>query len=707
MREKNKQKKNYIVSLKKKFTFKHKGMIQGFNNIRTKLILSFSVSVILIMLLGLLSYVKSSKGLIISSENSTLSTMSYMAKYLDFATDTVSERADSLITNDILVKYYSGFYQSDKTNEENRFEEMESSVIAQIHKLKYISNIYILTNYGKGFSGNGMSAVNLDYKDFVTNGEGALLEDSDEDGLWIGAHPYLDGLSNIKSSVYGVSYLYKIYNIYKKPVGCAVLDVSYNYIMTAMSDNGFPDGSVVAFVTGDGREIVSGTIPANFRIIDQTYYQDAVSKGDTKNGNKYIEFNGSTYLFSYSKLDSSGSILCSFIPKSKIVASANDVKGLTLLIVISASIIAIALGTYMASGFSNTINIVNDVLHKTETGDLTCYTSIKRKDEFRVLGNRINDVIDGMRKLIRKMINTSDSVLESAVGVSETSAFLVNGTQNISNAVNDIEQGVSQQAIDAESCLIQMADLAERINNLYNSAHNIEQIAGNTKLIVESGMGTVVNLNSKAKDTTDVTRSVISDIESLEIESKAIAGIIVTINQIAQQTNLLSLNASIEAARAGELGKGFAVVADEIRKLADQSINASHEIEKIIHKIEDKTKTTVQTAKYAEGIVLSQEEALINTTDVFKNIDKYVENLTDNLNQIVIGAEGIENAKDDTLKAIESISATSQESAAATEELSVIAENQLREVQKLNDVIQKLNNEATSMTEAVRVFKIN
>jgi len=689
----------------KKHSFKE--FLKLISSIRTKLILAFLVPVVLIIVLGVLSYSTSSKGLVQSYESSTLSTMNYMAKYLNFGLATVSEKADALNTNEVMIKYYSGMYAKDVVEEASRLKEVESTVTTDIVSLDYISNVYIFSNYGKGFTATGTDASLLNYDDFAAKGEGALMLNTEADKVWMGKHPYLDSLTGMPESSYALSCIENLNNIFGTPIGCVVIDVSYDYINKTISDSGLPKGSIIAFITGDGREVVSGTIPTDYKFVDQTYYKDVLSKTDTTEGSKYIQFNGAKYLFTYSILDTSGSMLCSLTPNSVIVAKANEVKNITFFMVFMASIIAIALGTIIASGFSNTIHKVNAVLHKTETGDLTYYTSVKRKDEFRILGKSINDVIGSMQNLIRKMTGTGTTVSNSALSVSESSAILISATKEIADAVNDIEHGVTQQAIDAESCLHLMSDLADKINNLNDSTHNIEQIAGNTQHIVSGGLDIIDNLSVKVKDTTEVTRTVITDIENLEMKSKSISGIIETISGIAEQTNLLSLNASIEAARAGEFGRGFSVVAQEIRKLAEQSAKASGEIAQIIRDIENQTQKTVKTAKSAEEIVLSQSDALKSTVNVFTDINQHVDKLTNNLDQISGGVEAIERAKNETLKAIESISATSQETAAATEELGVIAENQLLEVNKLNDVINQLNDDAGSMMDVVKVFKIN
>ena len=683
-----------------------KSIFKKIYSIRTRLTLAFLIPVAFIIILSVISYAQAEKGLKGSYENTTLSAISSMAKYVSFGLDAVQEKSEALRVNEVLVKYYSGLFKNDPTLEGERLTELKSSISSEILSLDYVSNVFVLPNYGEAISGSGVAADKLDYDDYVANGEAKLLDSESKKGLWLGFHPYLDELTGSDSSKYSLSYINPVYDILSQPIGCIVLNVSSDFIEDTLSGGGLPEGSILGFITGDGREITYGDIPEGYKISEQTYYKEVLQDGSSADGSNYIKMSGKDYLFVYSKLDTIGSVLVCSIPKSAIMAEANRLKMISFVMVLIASVIAIGLGTLIAYGFAKTIKDTNAILYKAGTGDLTCRTAIKRKDEFRILGNSINDLLHNMKNLILKMTNTSNTVSGSAAAVSDSSDMLVTASKNISAAVNDINNGVTQQAADAESCLLQMSDLSEKINKLYGSTHNIEQIAENTEQVVNDGMKTVDNLRQKTNDTKKATDTVIGDIEHLEKESQAIYGIVETINGIAEQTNLLSLNASIEAAKAGEFGRGFSVVASEIRKLADQSLKSSGEIAKIIKRIEDQMKKTAMTAKHTETIVLSQEEVLSSTVRVFTDINKHVENLTINLNQIVTGTEGIENAKKDTLRSIESISATTQETAAATEELSAITVNQLDEVNKLSNVIQQLNDDAVNLSEAVHVFKI-
>ncbi|HHX11503.1 MAG TPA: methyl-accepting chemotaxis protein, partial [Clostridiales bacterium] len=508
---------------------KAKGLVRILSGIRFKLIIAFLIPVVLIAFLGTISYSKSASGLIDSYESSTLSNVNNMANSIDFGFGIVSSKANILNSNQVLTNYYSANYKGNQNEEMGRYREVQQLVTSNILSESYIANIYLLANYGTGISGNGTLSSRLIYEDFILQGEGSVLEEKGLSDLWIGRHPYLDTQSQTSEEVYAISYIKTLKSAANKAIGSIVLDVSYDYVHGILANSGLPNESVIAFVTQDGKEIVYGDAPEEFIFFEQQYFQDALSEETKDSGLQYVDFNSENHLFVYSKVDISNSIICAFIPKSLILEQADEVKNITLIVGFIACIIAIALGTFMASDFSKAINKMMGTLTKTASGDLTHKISDKRSDEFHVLGTNINDMIESMTGLIRKMTGVGKNVSFSASTVGESSKKFIQATEEISNSVIDIEQGVMQQAIDAESCLHQMSDLADKINVVYTNTNSIASIAGDTKNIVKEGITIVDDLNDKSKDTTNITRDVIIDIENLEKESLEITKIIKTI----------------------------------------------------------------------------------------------------------------------------------------------------------------------------------
>ncbi len=436
----------------------------------------------------------------------------------------------------------------------------------------------------------------------------------------------------------------------------------------------------------------------------QSFYQNIVD--EEEGGYKYINYKGQSYLFLYNKVETGDGIVCALVPKTVIIRQANEIRNYTIVTIIACCIIAFVIGSVLALGIAKTINKVNAVMKQTSEGDLTGTIEVKRKDEFRILSGNISNMISSIKSLIVKMTRVSTQVNDSANQVSDNSEVLYKATRDITEAIGYIEAGLIQQSEDTESCLNQMSDLADRISVVYDRTSEIETIAGKTQDTVDNGMIIVTELGERVQDTTEITKAIINDISELEKESKAINSIIGTINEIADETSLLSLNASIEAARAGEAGRGFAVVSDEIRKLAEQSAEAGTKIGKIIIRIQDRMTKTIETAERADDIVNYQAEALNTTVKVFEDIRNHVGALARDLDTISSNMNGIETAKNDTLDAIASISATSNETEAASTELSKNAEKQLEAVEILNTAVKQLQTNSQELDESVSVFKV-
>ena len=399
-------------------------------------------------------------------------------------------------------------------------------------------------------------------------------------------------------------------------------------------------------------------------------------------------------------------MICSLIPKSHILAQVTDIRNNTILFVIIGSLLAIFLGTYQANGIGSTINHIIQQLRKVANGDLTVEVKTKRKDEFRLLTAGITDMIANMKLLIRNVNDMSKELTEAATFVADSSSTFMQTSQDIQFAISDIESGINQLDVDSADCLSQMDSLSTKISTVSESTVEISKLTNATNTSIHSGMSSMEILNESAKATSQVTSKVIVSIEQLEERSRSISHIVDAINDIAEETNLLSLNASIEAARAGEAGRGFSVVAEQIRKLADQSLNSANEINKIIEEMIAQTHDVVKTAKQAETIVDSQKDAVTNTTTSFNDMSQQISTLVSSLSTITSDVDSMGVSRDTTLSAIESISAVSEETSASSANVADTAVKQMDSVTKLDSASSNLAKRAEDLTELLKQFTL-
>ena len=676
---------------------KDKGM--GLRGIQVKLIGAFMIPVILFVIIGFMIYSKCSTTLNSTYEASANTSVGTLEEYLGLGFENIELMATRLSINSAITSYYTG----SEVKSESMLMDTKVALSNESTADKFIDHIIVCAKSGTACSEKGAISGDV-YNAFVESEEGKNVESEIGMGsMWISSHPAIDEVTGYDSDEYALSLVTVLKNNSNKSVGYIIIDVKTSFIQDILDNAQISDNSIKGFVLEDGSQVLSGD--SDIKFTDTDFYQEALA-GENLQGSKEVSYEGADYLFTYSRIEGTNMLVCAMVPQKEIMAGAQAILRYTLIAVAICAVIAIVVGSVLASGISKAIRKVNRVLKKTSDGDLTGQISMKRKDEFNVLSSSITNMIGSMKDLILKMTNVSGHVSDSAVQVGTNSEVLLEVTKNITEAVDYINSGISQQAQDTESCLEQMNGLAERINVVHENTDEISEIAQEAQGAIENGMVIVANLGEKVQGTTEVTETIIREIRELNKESIAINSIIGTINEIAEQTNLLSLNASIEAARAGEAGRGFAVVSEEIRKLAEQSGNAGNQIGEIINHIQERLAATIETAGLAGESVAFQTEALNNTVDVFKNISQQVSKLAEDVEKITQSVGGIEQAKEDTMNAIESISTTSNQTESASEELARSTEKQLQAVEVLNDAVKRLQMDAEDLDTSVSIFKV-
>lgn len=672
-----------------------------YRSIRLKLILSFLIPVLCIIVLGLASYQRASAEIVMIYRESTEQTMDMMQQYLELIVTSEKEEFKAYAGSTDLIRYFKGL-QDEFTAVSTR-NDFTGQFRDKINRDSKISNIFVLSDDGNTIYSALQAPAKDAYTQFKNTSEGETMLGAPYDWHVFGQNEAVDQAINVETSKYALRLVRKLNEIPQ----AIVVDIGAQTVREAMRSMDPGEGGYVVMITGEGSEFYSDgeTAPEGTLVYGTDFYRSAMESEETS-GASNVSVDGAEYLFVYSKMPGCNAMIATLIHSDTVLANTADIKNLTIVLTIIAAIIAALLGTFISGRMSGTIHYILRQLRKVAQGDLTIHLSTKRKDELGLLCIGVNDTVANVKVLIASVNEISEQVGEAAAYVAETSGTFMETSQDIQNAVSEIEIGVNRLDSGSGDCLNQMDELSGKINNVSSNADEIEKLTSQAGKTITSGISSVQGLTESAESTTEITRNVIRSIEELEDKSKSIGKIVSAINDIAEQTNLLSLNASIEAARAGEAGRGFAVVAEEIRKLADQCLDSAGQISKIVEEIISQTGDVVAIARQAENVVSSQTGAVDDTTASFRQIDNQVEELLLALQTISNNVQEMNGARNETLSAIESISAASTETAACSTSVYDAAGTQLKAIQTLDQASQQLAAKADSLLSLLSTFQI-
>lgn len=687
---------------KKDKSDKFKNTIPVHRRIATKLILAFMIPVACIVVLGVVSYNKAANAIEENYRSSATQTVDMMDRYMTTAMDNVQADFRNNLVDDEFKGLFSGNFASDPVRESALRREWNTTLLKMPTSDEIYSNVYVL--YDKKDICITSTLVSKDglYTEYKNSEQGQVATDKFTN-FWFGNKCSVDEVIGTDSSAYALRYAKWLTN---KSV--IIADISYEYIMEILNTLDAGKGSYVGMVTNmDGQEVLSNLyeLPENPVFVGSDFYTAAM-ESEEESGSKEVTYNGEDYLFIYSKIPSQDATICALVLNDTITAQAAEIGKITVVVVILAVIVALALGIVFASNMSGAIGYMCYKVQKVAEGDLTVSIKNKRKDEFMLLTDELGMMIKNIKHLITNVTTASDDLNIASDQVAESSRMFMQTSEGIQHAVSEIEQGVAKLDEDSADCLAQMDSLSEKIGAVTEGTGVIGGLAVETGESIKQGVESVSELTGTAQSTTEITTHVVEAIGVLETKTRSIGQIIGVINGIAEQTNLLSLNASIEAARAGEAGRGFSVVAEEIRKLADQSLGSAKQISKIVDEIIANMGEVVKVAKKAEDIVKLQEESVGNTTHSFNEMDGQVQTLVESLEGIKAGVNNMEEARAATLGAIESISAISAETSACSTNVSDMAAKQMSAIHTLDEAANQLTARAEELTVLLQQFKI-
>ncbi|MCW2279476.1 methyl-accepting chemotaxis protein [Heliophilum fasciatum] len=387
----------------------------------------------------------------------------------------------------------------------------------------------------------------------------------------------------------------------------------------------------------------------------------------------------------------------------------NADKAITILITTNllSLVILTIIGTMIGRVISNPLKELTEVANDAAAGNLVeKQRTTNSKDEVGQLSTSICTMINNLRTLIQKVASSSQQLAAASEQLTASTEQSALASSQVAESVTDVSTGTTRQQTSIEECSRSISQISTRIQQ---AAMNVSQVtslsekaaitANNGNSAIHTVINQMINIESTVFDSSKA-------VEKLGDRSKEIGLIVETISGIASQTNLLALNAAIEAARAGEHGKGFAVVAEEVRKLAEQSHDATEQIACLIGEIQGETYTAVEAMHLGTKEVASGTEVVKLAKKSFDEIVTLVSEVSVQIREISDAIQQMSNNSELVVTSIKEVVAVSQNITGETQSISAATEEQSASMQEIASSSHALSKMADELQNAVIVFKI-
>jgi methyl-accepting chemotaxis protein WspA len=357
-------------------------------------------------------------------------------------------------------------------------------------------------------------------------------------------------------------------------------------------------------------------------------------------------------------------------------AQTKSIIGLTLIVVILLA--SLLVGRFQSSAVTEPLNRLVSYLERIRVGDFTQRLPVDRKDEFGILGDGLNRVADDLSQLVGQVQHSGIQVNTTATQIAATAKQQQTTTHEI--AATTIEIGATSKEISATS-----KELVKTMNEVSHVAEETANLAG-------SGQTSIARMEATMRQIMEASGSVTGKLAVLSEKTANINSVVTTITKVADQTNLLSLNAAIEAEKAGEYGLGFAVVAMEIRRLADQTAVATYDIEKMVKEMQSAVATGVMGMdKFSEEVRRGVEEIRQVSTHLAQIIHQ-VQTLTPRFQMVNEGMHAQASGAEQISETLHQLSEAAQQTAES--------------LRQSNSAIEQLNGAARSLQASVARFQL-
>ena len=487
---------------------------------------------------------------------------------------------------------------------------------------------------------------------------------------------------------------------------CSILD-----IMTSTDDAALKEhfqnvgvegisSSYAYIVSSDGTMLYHPTAEKIGKSVENAVIKGVVSelKNGQKPENKVVtyDFNGVNKYAAYNISKDQSKIVVISADESEVLQPVNNMMKLAVFALIVVVVIVSAIGIVITEIALRPIIRVSQIVQKMANLDFSENENTekmkKRKDETGVmtrsvalLREELVDLLEGIQKQSVQLFKTSANL----DGDSDETQKMV---EQVDRAVGDIATGATSQAQETQNATENVIAMGNMIEDTNAEAERLNGNAQQMKDSSDQAMQILKELNEINDRTKQSIEEVYTQTNITNESVQKIKEATVLIASIAEETNLLSLNASIEAARAGEQGKGFAVVASQIQKLAEQSNESASQIDEITNALISDSTKSVETIAQVRDIMNEQSEKMEKTDSMFRQVNTGVDHAMDSVNTITEKTELLNQSREKIIDVVQNLSAIAEENAASSQETSA-------SITQVNTVVTDISDNASGLKD--------
>lgn len=632
-------------------------------------------------------------------------------------------------SREIIMEYADQLVQSLTISNTHEIENWSQDIISGLNQVKNtLDNIQLSDDELMEYLKTTMNK-NESYKDGVYIGfsDNRFFEPSgwipDADYIVTERDWYIEGLKNEERFNFGEAYQDKNTGEYivsataklrsvENIEGVASTDVSLKTISEMVSSKSILSTGKLFLVDSSNNKIIAigddSLINTSFTMENPNELIQTIAKTVNINENsvKELTSNGISYSVCVQAINKTPWKLIGYVSHEEVLSSLNDLQKIVIKLFIVAVILIIILIERVVHFIIKPVKELNHTIKSITEGDFTVEVKVKGNDEIATMSSSMQRFIETMHNTIQEVGKMSESLDHQAKNSSQVALELYDSAETQSNAMTELNQTVDELAMAVSEVAENATELSIVVTEASQDGKEASIKMKDTVAISEKGKADMGQVSVAMTNLNDSIEQLIKSVEEVDESSEKINNIVLLIGEIANQTNLLSLNAAIEAARAGEAGKGFAVVASEIRKLAETSQESVNNITELTSNIASLVNNTIQKTQESADNIKHSIDLVGTAENTFEDIYNTV-NETNNIVQKMM--EKVTKVDE----VATSVAAITEEQSAAAEEILATSENLSNHAKKVTENSHTVDEDAAKLLEtaenlntSMKMFKI-